>query len=386
MLGWAAFLGCSWTWCIGMFLPVLLVRDMGLWGWLVFAVPNVVGSAAMGWVLSLPGQSERIVRDHLSACAAFSAITIAFHVFFLLWFVPRLVGLPAAAIAFALAAIYLLFTVSRQALDVRAAPLVWVFSLVMLGLFLSRMRRPDIPLNGPELLGPAWLAPVCVFGFLFCPYLDLTFHRARQALGPAESRAAFGIGFGICFFSMIVFSLLYAKTLEPLVAASWRDRLWPVAGAIIGAHMIVQAAFTLAVHARSFVTVEVNRRAVLALLIMAQIALFLGLGSNLLPRYHGLDAGEVIYRLFMAFYGLIFPAYVWLCIVPGRDGHSGVTPVKVRALVLSIVIAAPMFWMGFIENRMVWLVPGVLVVVLSRFAVPRTSMRSIPQREAAEHV
>ena len=44
---WALFLGVSWTWVIGMFLPVLLVRDYGMLGWIVFAVPNVVGAAAM---------------------------------------------------------------------------------------------------------------------------------------------------------------------------------------------------------------------------------------------------------------------------------------------------------------------------------------------------
>ena len=26
---WAIYLGMSWTWCIGMFLPVLLIRDFG---------------------------------------------------------------------------------------------------------------------------------------------------------------------------------------------------------------------------------------------------------------------------------------------------------------------------------------------------------------------
>ena len=40
---WAFFLACSWTWCVGMFLPVLLVRNWGIWGWVVFAVPNVIG-------------------------------------------------------------------------------------------------------------------------------------------------------------------------------------------------------------------------------------------------------------------------------------------------------------------------------------------------------
>jgi hypothetical protein len=369
-----------------MFLPVLLVRDMGLWGWIVFAVPNVLGAAAMGWVLSRPGQSEQMVAAHLPACAAFSSVTIAFHVFFLLWFVPRLVGLPASAIAFALAAIYLLFSMAREKLDLPAAAMVWMFSLVMAGLFLSRSGVPNIPVTGPQTLGPLWLAPVCIFGFVLCPYLDLTFHRARQALGPAESRAAFGLGFGVCFLAMIVFSLLYAMMLWPLLGAGWREHLQPLLGPIIAAHMIVQAAFTLAVHTRSFVSAPVGRGAVLMLVVLAQLALFLGLGANLLPRYHGLDAGEVIYRLFMAFYGLIFPAYVWLCIVPGRDGVAGVTPAKARALVLSITLAAPMFWLGFIENRMVWLGPGLLIVLLSRFLVPRSTWLPESQMERASHV
>src|SRR3954471_24793497 len=50
-LNWAAFLGASWTWCIGMFLPVLLIRDYGPSMWWAFAVPNVIGAAAMGWIL-----------------------------------------------------------------------------------------------------------------------------------------------------------------------------------------------------------------------------------------------------------------------------------------------------------------------------------------------
>jgi hypothetical protein len=364
-----------------MFLPVLLVRDMGIWGWIVFAVPNVVGAAAMGWVLARPGQSERMVRDHIAACAAFSAVTIAFHVFFLLWFVPRLVGLPAAAVSFALVAIYLLLTISRGKSDLPVAVLVWAFSLAMFGLFAAHGGRAMVSPIRASSLGPAWLAPVCIFGFLLCPYLDLTFHRARQALGSTEARVAFGLGFGVCFFSMIVFSLCYAATLWPLLGADWREHLRPALGAIIAAHVIVQAAFTLSAHTRSFVSAEVKRPAILIVLILAQVALFLGLGANLLPRYHGLDAGEVIYRLFMAFYGLIFPAYVWLCIVPGRDGRSGVTPGKVRAMVLGVLVAAPMFWMGFIENRMAWLAPGLLVVLLSRFTVPREVLLPLPSGE-----
>ena len=39
-LAWACFLGCSWTWVIGMFFPIMLLRDYGVAGWLVFLTPS----------------------------------------------------------------------------------------------------------------------------------------------------------------------------------------------------------------------------------------------------------------------------------------------------------------------------------------------------------
>ena len=68
-----------------MFLPVLLTRDYGLAGWIVFALPNCFGAAAMAWFLARPGASERIVTEHRTATLAFSAVTLAFHAFFLAW-------------------------------------------------------------------------------------------------------------------------------------------------------------------------------------------------------------------------------------------------------------------------------------------------------------
>src|SRR4029078_4524317 len=81
---WAVFLGMSWTWCIGMFLPVLLVRDYGPWAWGAFAIPHVVGAAAMGWVLST-GASDDIARNHSFWVKAFSWVTAAFQIFFAFW-------------------------------------------------------------------------------------------------------------------------------------------------------------------------------------------------------------------------------------------------------------------------------------------------------------
>ncbi|HXE53006.1 MAG TPA: hypothetical protein VN541_08330, partial [Tepidisphaeraceae bacterium] len=317
------FLGCSWTWCIGMFLPVLLVRDLGLWGWVAFAIPNVVGAAAMGWVLRTRDASLRIVQSHAAACRAFSAVTIAFHVFFVLWFVPRLVGLPASACTFALAAVYLLATVRRLTLDTIVAAIVWIISLVLFGLFLTRHSPVHIPMDGDlSPINTLWLTPVCIFGFLLCPYLDLTFHRARQETSDRGARIAFGVGFGICFLAMIVFSLCYATALKPLLSPQWRQHLRPAFGAIITTHMILQTAFTLAAHTRSVVYSKISPGGILALLVLSQLALLLGLAGNLLPRQFGLDFGELIYRLFMAFYGLLFPAYVWICMVPRRQSRG----------------------------------------------------------------
>jgi hypothetical protein len=89
VLALAAYLGCSWTWCIGMYLPVLLVRDYGPWAWVAFAAPNVIGAAAMGWVLWRPGASERIASAHAAAGACFSVVTILFHVLFVWWVIWR---------------------------------------------------------------------------------------------------------------------------------------------------------------------------------------------------------------------------------------------------------------------------------------------------------
>src|SRR3954471_6160308 len=92
VIGWASFLAASWTWCIGMFLPVLLVRDFGPASFAVFAIPNVLGAVLMGWVLHRPGTSETFVANHGRACWAFSFVTVAFQVFFLCWLILGLEG------------------------------------------------------------------------------------------------------------------------------------------------------------------------------------------------------------------------------------------------------------------------------------------------------
>src|SRR5690606_13015895 len=82
------------------------------------------------------------------------------------------------------------------------------------------------------------------------PYLDVTFHRARMRTSLWTGRIAFAVGFGVIFLLMIVFSLAYAGELVWLFkldawSISWLPGAWMP---ILATHMIVQAAFTVAVH------------------------------------------------------------------------------------------------------------------------------------------
>ena len=97
------------------------------------------------------------------------------------------------------------------------------------------------------------------------------------------------------------------------------------------------------------------------MVMLIQLALFAAIYSAVAPRFFNLDFGELIYRLFLSFYGLLFPAYVWIRMWPRQP--SRLSAASIPAIV-PILIAAPMYWLGFIQNRMLWLLPAVAVVVL----------------------
>ena len=188
VLGWAAYLGCSWTWCIGMFLPVLLVRDFGLLGFVVFAVPNVIGAAAMGWVIRTREQSHELVSTHRCAVSTFSYVTLAFHAFFLGWLTWLLAPLNLTGPPFDLllglilpVAVLIIGLTLLRGYEFLASLLVWVASITLGILFMawggeSQARQGHFPSVSMSLASDLWfLAPVCVFGFAACPYLDATF-------------------------------------------------------------------------------------------------------------------------------------------------------------------------------------------------------------------
>jgi hypothetical protein len=389
-LPWAAYLAVSWTWCIGMFLPALLVRDFGLTGFLVFAIPNCLGAAAMGWVLRRQGQSESLLRRHAPAIFLFSAVTVAFHLYWLLWMrtllplaipVPTPVMLGLVLTAALLVAILALAERSLAAIAAAAVAL-WLFSAAVLGITLSSARLAPPPtdwLHTTPDVSILLLAPAVVFGFALCPYLDATFHLARQRCTASGARTAFTAGFLLLFAAMITLTVAYSgpllTQLDPARATA--SAVAPWLAALIVAHMLAQAVFTVVVHlGRAHTLVDsLPRWARPTLIAACAAAIGLGLFHADLPHATALSPGETIYRAFLAFYGLLFPAYVWLCMIPTRDGHAGLAGNagrrKLLVLCFAVAAAAPCYWLGFLERQELFLAPGLAIILLARLALPR---------------
>ena len=372
-LAWAVYLAMSWTWCIGMFLPVLLVRDYGIWGWVVFAVPNVLGAAAMGWIIRSREMSEEIVVAHRVAMLTFSTVTMAFQFFFIAWILHEtpfeIFLIPAFALAW-LAIIVPKASWMRIALT--SAVVTLLVSITCAAVVVDDLRgflrwRTTGLSPFTDLIG---LVPISLFGFLLCPYLDLTFHRSRQQSGP-YSRLSFGFGFGVIFTAVITFTLVYA--LHP---GDWNiERIGEPASLALVLYFTAQIAFTSAAHTCELRALQ--RAGGWGAAVMLAAALAVGIacyaGSDVLfswlPRWPSNRRGEAMYRAFIGFFGLVFPTYVWLCMV----GSATRAPTR-RAVVVFLVtvaLAAPMFWLAIIQRQMVWLLPGLSVVLLARLFVPR---------------
>jgi hypothetical protein len=365
MLSWAVYLGMSWTWCIGMFMPVILVTEFGLSMWFIFAIPNVLGAAAMGWVLAKPGSSEKLVADHRAACVVFTVVTLAFQAFFLVWLASAgLIPVPAAIAAGAAGLVGGEIFRRRSVIDLTTGWAVLAVSIVVLVRALISPKIGDIDGIFPEKAAAAWigLTPACVLGFLLCPYLDVTFHRARQELPPPAARRAFGLGFGVFFLAMIVLTLLYTGDVSGHGGSFGRAfPRW------VGTYMAIQIGFTWMVHLRAVVRPRFSGDrwvgvAAAALAVGAAALAGTGDARNLLFVDPAKINGPMIYRLFMSFYGLVFPAYVWVCVLPWRK-HRQPTGWSLTACAIVIAAAAPLYWAGFMMERWIWLPPAVVIVL-----------------------
>src|SRR6185369_1963496 len=89
----------------------------------------------------------------------------------------------------------------------------------------------------------------------------------------------------------------------------------------------------------------------------------------LIAPHINMSAGEATYRLFMGFYGLLFPASVWLYALPLKKYQPELAERALRVWWITILIAGPMYFMAFMRGKMIWIVPALIIVFLSRFAV-----------------
>lgn len=339
-----------------MFLPVVLFGRYGWAGVLAFAIPNVLGCAAFGYVLSRD-RATNIREAHQPMLRCFSLITIAYHVYFL-GFVCWLL-LPLDPVAGRTDALWLAVVLPPAALSIAALlsnlpTRVWpwfaaavyalslaVFAIIGVDLIAAAPSAGDRPPS--ELL---WLIPTITFGFLLCPYLDLTFHRA---LRESPSRHAFAV-FGITFVVMLALTCAYRDVLTTKV--SW----------LVFAHLAAQSTFTMAAHVRELRASPVSEAvpvgsAALVLLTLLALPIVFVTSYAASP----VDAGVELYLRFLAFYGLIFPAYVLFA--AARGGSIGWSRQGAVFFVLGMVIALPFYEAGFIHHW-TWLLPIPLVGML----------------------
>jgi hypothetical protein len=374
-LGWGAYLACSWTWCIGMFLPVLMIRDFGWWSFAVFAIPNCVGAATFGWVMRRPGTSEAVVAAHGRAIKAFSLVTVAFQMFFLFAMIPRGEGHTRDAFfGWFFGLILGVFARSDFRKTNIASLLAFAGSVALLVGFLFDHPSPfQLPSRPSDLPGLAFLAPVCVFGFALSPYLDGTFHRAARA--PRRGvPARFGIGFLFMFPIMIGFTLLYAPSLINDAPAGQLGAMTLSLLAIPAVlHIGSQIGFTIGVHQGVIASPqEVQSTSWQRELTWLGCVVVAGIVSWFITRNS--ETMELTYRLFMSFYGLIFPAYVWICMIPTFPNPTKPTTRQMVVFATAVALAGPFYYLGFIELKYWALAPGVMIPLLARLVIGRPAV------------
>ena len=270
-------------------------------------------------------QQASFLNAHRPLLRLFSQVTIAFQLFFVAW-LAAFVGWWLVPLMLVL---ILAFYLAQQQIGKLAIGLFAV-SLLLFASFW--MNAPELPAG---TLQSGWwhtLLPL-ILGFALSPYLDLTFHRAL-ALSP-NPRMSFGLGFGVFFLILLLFVLAYSAALAPLMAgeAVALTPLWPVL-----AFILLQTAFTSALHLQEMQRQQPSQgRSGLIFLGIYLLLIFLLLDYQagwLLPWIH-VPLGEVLYKTFLLFYGLVAPLYLLL----GK---------RTKTYLFSLLLIAPLYSLGFL--------------------------------------
>jgi len=324
-VGWGLFCSASWTWCIGMFLPFVMLERYGWTGFWIFFVPNIVGCAGFGLLQST--ERVRALRERLlPLCGWFSLVTIAYQAFFAGWMLPSIGGFAVVVAGLLCARLF------RERAWLWIAAVVAITTACAVAAHLRGGALPPMQAKGSLPTGDVIaLAPAVALGFLACPFLDLTFHRARLRSGSRLSFAVFGVAFA--------FTLLG-------IALWWSDALrGPVRDGALLALWSVQLTFTIGAHAREGSAPTVDGLARPAQFTAhaagwaALSGLALGWAVRLAPE--GVpNAGEWTYLTLLGFYGLVFP---FALLLRGR--------IPTVVLAAFIMVAAPFYAQAFIGGR-----------------------------------
>jgi len=375
-IGWGLFGASSWTWCIGMFLPTILLARFGWAGFWAFLIPNVLGCAGFGYFFDRDA-SRRFATRHAPAVRWFSLATISFQVFFIGWACGSFVFAPEVAadaltedagvagavgdtLAWPVIGTILTWTAAAVALGARSDRFWRWFATVAAitsgTLFALALRRtgglPDapVPVGGASLLAAI---PVITLGFLACPPLDATFHRMRQQ---SPSRHAFAV-FGVVFTGMLLFA---ATTFDATSPTRLAEAILPFAIA----QWTLQLVFTIGAHAREVPQLPGGRFA-------SGPAIAFAVAVGAIAGLPG-AAGEATYLSFLGLYAIPFPMYVIAALIAGEH------PLRARAVPTVIVLSAllaPLAWIGFVENRTAALLPVAAATAIGGWMIGRFQRR-----------
>lgn len=319
-----------------MYLPFLLLGQYGWMGFLAFAVPNVLGCAAFGYVLRR--EDAAALRQRLGGWTrAFTLVTIAFQC----WFVGAMLPWSMASVVLPGGLILGTLLNSRGWLIVAVAAAV-----VTAVCFTTAFTTPltNLPWQGtlPDD-GLFFLAPAIALGFLACPYLDLTFHRALEE---SPSRHAFAI-FGVAFAcTLLGIATLWNPETGSVELSMGLMVLWAV-----------QMAFTIGAHARETwsplaAAPRTNRAVMFGVCFVAATV-----GWLMRLRAEGsLGSLDDAYTRWLVFYGLLFPFFLLFRLRGVPTSWSW----------FAIAASLPCYELGFIRHETTWLLLplGLLLVLL----------------------
>ncbi|MHC4977316.1 MAG: hypothetical protein ACYTF7_12065, partial [Planctomycetota bacterium] len=371
-----------------MYFPMYLLLDFGVLGWLAFAVPNVVGAMMVGLIWKRTGDSERFVQKNRSSMRLFSIATVLFHIGFLGWLLEsRSLAMfddyayGAVVMTLLMIASMLLGALGSRgwvglAVVVLLASVAAIVATSMTSMGMG-VRDPRDIVPNQSVIALALASPALAMGFLLCPHLDLTIHRARQEALGATGTAAFVIGFGVLFLVMIVFTLFYGAG---ILGGSWSY--------YVIAHIAIQSTFTMGAHMRELYehgvvfgrdadelanpSVQRRRSAITTALSTLAIIVAVLVGIALVERWVNdwielptleaqvrqddasiatqrfNPAPRSIYQSYLSLYALVFPAWLWIGVLRGRGLGA---PARLAFWLFSVVAAGPLFAWGYLGER-----------------------------------